>query len=99
MTIGSTLLTVVLAAIGVAAFATDPFVFAVTLAVGLVTLAVLAHRLGRAVNPPFSPPTPDMFYVSDVADNPPAVGSSDGLTDEDRARGGARPRRVADPAP
>ncbi len=64
MTVTSTLLTVMLAAIGVATFAEDPFVLAATLVVSLLTLAVLAARMGRSVNPPFSHPTPDMLFGS-----------------------------------
>jgi hypothetical protein len=80
MTVGSTLLTIVLAAIGVAAFATDPFILAITVTVGLATLTVLAYRLGKSVNPPFSPPTPDMICSVhepvDVAPPPAPVGTA-----------------------
>ena len=91
MTVGSTLLTVVLAAIGVAAFATDPLVFGVTIAVALVTLAVLARSLRESVNPPFTPPTLEMLLgipdatppqASDLTDEPESVEAASGaLTD------------------
>ena len=82
MTVGSALLTVLLAAIGVAAFATDPLILAVTLAVAFVTLAVVATRLGRTVNPPFTHPTPEMLFGIPEPADIAALVSADGLMDE-----------------
>ena len=67
MTVGSTLLTVVLAAIAVAAFAADPLILAVTLAVSFVTLTFLARRLGRELDPPSLHTPPDLPHEASQA--------------------------------
>lgn len=85
MTVTSTLLTVVLAAIGVATFATDPLVLAVTIAVALVTLTVLATRLGRTLNPSFALPTPDMLLATPEPADLAESSSADGSTDDGEA--------------
>jgi hypothetical protein len=85
VTVTSTLLTVVLAAIGVATFATDPLVLAVTIAVALVTLTVLATRLGRTLNPSFALPTPDMLLATPEPADLAELSSADGVTGDTEA--------------
>jgi hypothetical protein len=67
MTIGSMLVTVVLAAIGVAAFATSPLILAVTIAVALVTLAVVAERLGRSLGTVTPVSVDDLVGTGEIA--------------------------------
>jgi hypothetical protein len=70
VTVGSALVTVVLAAVGIAAFATNPFLLAVTLAIALAALGVTGVRLGCSLEPNAPVCIDDLIGTSEA----PAIG-------------------------